>query len=137
MSKTDKIHIDVSLVRRLIATQFPQWADLPIKPVEFSGWDNRTFHLGGHMTARLPSNEEYASQVENEQHWLPKLAPFLPRQIPVPLARGKPAEGYPLPVIWRLPGHFLKVKVGRHSVQRCLLIMAHGRVVGVGHYGRH
>ncbi len=97
MFNTNKIHIDVSLVQKLIATQFPQWADLPIKPVEFSGWDNRTFHLGEHMTVRLPSDMAYASQVENEQYWLPKLAPFLPLQIPEPLAKGKPAEGYPLP----------------------------------------
>jgi len=27
--------------------------------------------------------------------WLPRLAPFLPLAIPVPLAKGKPGEGYP------------------------------------------
>ncbi len=89
------MNVDVSLVRCLIATQFPQWANLPIKPVEFSGWDNRTFHLGDHMTVRLPSQEAYAAQVKNEQFWLPKLAPFLPVPIPTPLAIGRPAEGYP------------------------------------------
>jgi len=94
-NKVYKVHIDVSLVRRLIATQFPQWADLPIKPVEFSGWDNRTFHVGQHMTVRLPSTLEYAPQVEKEHRWLPKLAPLLPLQIPVPLAMGKPTEEYP------------------------------------------
>lgn len=95
MPNTNKIPIDVSLVRRLIATQFPQWADLPINPVECSGWDNRTFHLGEHMTVRLPSAMEYSAQVEKEHCWLPKLAPFLPLPIPVPIAKGKPAEGYP------------------------------------------
>jgi aminoglycoside phosphotransferase (APT) family kinase protein len=59
--------IDVHLVRKLIATQFPQWADLPIKPVEKGGWDNRTFHLGEFMTVRLPSDEEYVPQVKKEQ----------------------------------------------------------------------
>src|SRR3990172_7969785 len=95
MTNTDKIHIDASLVRRLIATQFPQWVDLPVKPIEFGGWDNRTFHLGEHMTVRLPSDAEYSSQAEKEHHWLPKLAPLLPLQIPAPLAMGKPGEGYP------------------------------------------
>jgi len=95
MQITDIVSIDVSLVQRLIAAQFPQWADLPIKPVEFSGWDNRTFHLGEHMTVRLPSDEEYSQQVEKEQFWLPKLAPQLPLPIPTPLAMGKPGEGYP------------------------------------------
>jgi len=91
----DRIDIDVSLVRRLIATQFPQWADLPIEPVEVGGWDNKTFHLGAHMTVRLPSAASYAQQVEKEHRWLPKLAPLLPLPIPVPLAKGTPAEGYP------------------------------------------
>ena len=95
MPNTDKIHIDAALVRRLVAVQFPQWADLPVKPVEFGGWDNRTFHLGEQMTVRLPSAEEYVSSVEKEHCWLPKLAPLLPLPIPVPLAMGKPAQGYP------------------------------------------
>ncbi|RDI48061.1 aminoglycoside phosphotransferase family protein [Aquicella lusitana] len=95
MATTDKIHIDVTLVRRLIAAQFPQWTHLPVKPVEFGGWDNRTFHLGEHMTVRLPSAAIYSPQVEKEHRWLPKLAPHLPLPIPIPLAMGKPAEGYP------------------------------------------
>ena len=92
---TDKVDINVSLVRRLLAAQFPRWADLPIKPVEVSGWDNRTFHLGAQMTVRLPSAAPYALQVEKEHRWLPKLAPLLPLPIPVPLAKGAPTDGYP------------------------------------------
>jgi aminoglycoside phosphotransferase (APT) family kinase protein len=91
----DEVPIDVWLVSRLIATQFPQWADLPIKPVKFGGWDNRTFHLGPHMTVRLPSAAAYSLQVEKEQRWLPRLAPLLPLPIPVPLAMGQPGEGFP------------------------------------------
>ncbi|MGH2533631.1 MAG: aminoglycoside phosphotransferase family protein [Thermomicrobiales bacterium] len=93
----DKVNIDVPLVRRLVTTQFPRWADLPIKPVAFDGWDNRTFHLGEQMTVRLPSAAGYALQVEKEQRWLPRLAPLLPLPIPVPLAMGSPADGYPWP----------------------------------------
>lgn len=89
--------IDASLVGRLIAAQFPEWADLPIRPVRFGGWDNRTFHLGSQMTVRMPSAAPYALQVEKEQHWLPVLAPRLPLPIPVPLALGRPGEGYPWP----------------------------------------
>ena len=87
--------INVSLVGQLVAAQFPQWVYLPIKPVEFCGWDNRTFHLGEDMTVRLPSAETYAAQVEKEHQWLPRLAPLLPLDIPVPLAMGVPADGYP------------------------------------------
>jgi aminoglycoside phosphotransferase (APT) family kinase protein len=91
----DRLDIDVSLVQRLIATQFPQWALLPIRPVDVAGWDNRTFHLGNDMLVRLPSAERYAAQVEKEHRWLPRLAPQLPLPIPVPLALGVPGEGYP------------------------------------------
>lgn len=89
--------IDVALVRRLIAAQFPQWADLAVRPVAESGWDNRTFRLGEEMLVRLPSAAWYAPQVEAEHRWLPVLAPGLPLPIPQPLARGEAGEGYPWP----------------------------------------
>lgn len=91
------IAINDGLARRLVATQFPQWANLPVWPVALSGWDNRTFHLGEHMIVRLPSAADYAAQVEKENRWLPRLAPLLPLPIPAPLAIGEPADGYP----WR------------------------------------
>jgi aminoglycoside phosphotransferase (APT) family kinase protein len=89
------IDINERLVQQLVATQFPQWKNLPIQAVEFSGWDNRTFRLGEKMSVRLPSAEGYAAQVEKEQRWLPKLAPLLPLPIPVPLAMGNPDKHYP------------------------------------------
>jgi aminoglycoside phosphotransferase (APT) family kinase protein len=89
--------IDVALVRRLVAAQFPQWSHLEVRPVEFGGWDNRTFHLGDQMTARLPSAAGYVAQVEKEHRWLPELASHLPLPIPCPLARGESGEGYPWP----------------------------------------
>ena len=91
------MEIDVSLVTRLVAEQFPHWAHLPVRPVEVGGWDNRTFHLGDSMSVRLPSAEGCVPQVEKEHCWLPRLAPLLPLPIPVPLARGGPAHGYPWP----------------------------------------
>ena len=85
------------LVRRLIAAQFPRWADLPVRPVAVGGWDNRTFHLGDAMTVRLPSAAGYVPQVDKEHRWLPLLAPRLPLTVPTPLARGEPGEGCPFP----------------------------------------
>ncbi|WP_353000624.1 phosphotransferase [Mesorhizobium sp. M1295] len=98
--QTPSISIDAALVRRLIAAQFPEWADLPVEPVEPGGWDNRTFRLGDRMSVRLPSAAAYVAQVEKEHRWLPRLAPHLPLPIPVPLARGAPGEGYPWPPRW-------------------------------------
>jgi aminoglycoside phosphotransferase (APT) family kinase protein len=91
----DEVDTDVSLVRRLLAAQFPQWADLPIEPVESAGTDNAIYRLGEDMAVRLPRIHWAIGQVEKEQRWLPKLAPHLPLAIPVPLAKGNPAEGYP------------------------------------------
>ncbi|HEX2807304.1 MAG TPA: phosphotransferase, partial [Kineosporiaceae bacterium] len=82
--------IDARLARRLVDSQFPQWADLPVRPVEVSGWDNRTFRLGDELTIRLPTGDWYARQVGKEQRWLPVLAPRLPLPIPVPAAMGAP-----------------------------------------------
>lgn len=90
-----KLMIDDTLVRCLVAAQFPEWKDLPVRHVARSGWDNRTFHLGEHMLVRMPSSVDYAMRVEKEQKWLPKLAPLLPLPIPVPLAIGEPGHGYP------------------------------------------
>jgi aminoglycoside phosphotransferase (APT) family kinase protein len=87
--------IDAALVERLIASQFPKWKDLQVQPVLLSGSDNRTFHLGSEMLVRMPSSQEYSSQVEKEQYFLPKLAPFLPLPIPTPIDLGEPMHGYP------------------------------------------
>lgn len=95
MSSAETPEISTALVEQLISEQFPQWADLPIRPVKFGGWDNSTFHLGDDMNVRLPSAAHYALQVEKEQHWLPRLAPYLPLRIPAPLAIGRPGRGYP------------------------------------------
>lgn len=95
MSEMQRLTVGADQVRRLVATQFPQWAGLDVRPVERGGWDNITFHLGPAMTVRLPSAAPYAEAVGKEQRWLPVLAPQLPRPVPVPLAQGAPGEGYP------------------------------------------
>ena len=93
----EDVHIDAALVRRLVAAQFPQWADLPVAPVTRSGVDNATYRLGEDMSVRLPRYPRWVGQVEREQRWLPRLAPELPLPVPVPLAQGTPGEHYPFP----------------------------------------
>lgn len=90
-----RVAVDVDQVRRLVAGQFPQWADLPVSRVADGGWDNWTFHLGSEMSVRLPSALEYTEAVEKEHRWLPVFAPRLPLPISTPLAKGEPGEGYP------------------------------------------
>src|SRR5688572_10632460 len=91
----DEAHTDASLVRRLLAAQFPHWAGLPIEPVPSAGTDNAIYRLGDSMAVRLPRIHWATGQVDKEHLWLPRLAPLLPLAVPLPLARGEPGEGYP------------------------------------------
>jgi len=75
-----KADITADMVSWLIADQFPQWAGLPIQPVEAGGVDNTTFRLSQAMSVRLPGADAYVEQVHKEQRWLPVLA----RQLPCP-----------------------------------------------------
>ncbi|WP_428428984.1 aminoglycoside phosphotransferase family protein [Pararhizobium sp.] len=91
----DELDINKPLVSRLIAEQFPDWAGLPLEAVLSAGTDNAIYRLGDDMAVRLPRRTGAAQQVEKESRWLPRLAPHLPLAVPVPLALGIPAAGYP------------------------------------------
>ncbi|WP_340682620.1 aminoglycoside phosphotransferase family protein [Amycolatopsis coloradensis] len=102
----DEADIDEELVRRLVAGQFPAWADLPIEAVASSGTDNAMYRLGTDLAVRLPRIPGAATDVAAEQKWVPLLAPHLPVVVPMPVACGGPALGYPYPwtVCRWLPG---------------------------------
>jgi aminoglycoside phosphotransferase (APT) family kinase protein len=89
--------VDDNLVRRLIAAQFPQWSGLSVRRWPSGGTVNAMYRLGDDMAVRLPLVKGGAGDVSLEQHWLPRLAPFLPTNIPEVLGAGKPALGYPWP----------------------------------------
>jgi aminoglycoside phosphotransferase (APT) family kinase protein len=91
----DEIETDVTLVRRLLAGQFPQWAELQIEPVVSYGTDHDIYRLGEQLAARLPRIGWATAQAAKEAHWLPRLTPHLPLALPVPVAIGHPAAGYP------------------------------------------
>ena len=97
MTLDGRAGIDAALVRRLVATQFPRWRDLPVVPVRSDGWDNRTYRLGRDLSVRLPTADGYVPAVEKEQRWLPVLAPLLPLPIPEPVAIGAPSPEFPRP----------------------------------------
>jgi aminoglycoside phosphotransferase (APT) family kinase protein len=93
----DEVHTDIELVGRLLARQFPRWADLPLRPVPSYGTDHDVYRLGERLVARLPRIGWAAGQAEKEARRLPLLARELPLAVPVPLAVGRPDEGYPFP----------------------------------------
>jgi aminoglycoside phosphotransferase (APT) family kinase protein len=90
-----ELEVDVPLVRRLLAEQFPHWAELPLERVLPAGTDNTIFRLGQGMSVRLPRIEWARGQPELEDEWLPRLASHLPLPVPRPLALGEPGQGYP------------------------------------------
>jgi aminoglycoside phosphotransferase (APT) family kinase protein len=92
--------IDEALARRLVDTQFPQWAGLPLRRLDQAGSDHVIFRLGADLAVRLPRHRGAAGQAGKESHWLPRLAPHLPLAVPVPVALGRPGAGYPWP--WAL-----------------------------------
>jgi aminoglycoside phosphotransferase (APT) family kinase protein len=93
----DEVDTDATLVRRLLAEQFPHWADLPIRAIHPLGTDNANYRVGEEMLVRLPRRERTVGTLEKERRWLPRVAPLLPVAVPLPLGEGVPAEGYPFP----------------------------------------
>ena len=93
----DEVDTDPSLVQRLVAGQFPQWADLPVEPIFPLGTDNANYRLGADKLVRLPRQPGKVAALERELEWLPRLAASLPLAIPEPLGRGEPAEGFQFP----------------------------------------
>lgn len=87
--------IESTVVRRLLEVQFPELAQLPIRPVESMGTVNVIFRLGDDLCVRLPRLEEGDWSLEREWTWLPRLAPHLPLGIPKPVAMGHPTSWYP------------------------------------------
>src|SRR4051812_17221150 len=91
----DELEIDEALVRELVRDQFPHWAELPLCRIEPSGTDNAVFRLGEELAVRIPRRAGPAEPGGKAADWLPRLAPLLPLDIPVPVAQGRPGSGYP------------------------------------------
>jgi aminoglycoside phosphotransferase (APT) family kinase protein len=93
----DEIDIDETLVRGLLTSQFPKWADLPLAFYPSSGTDNVIVRLGDDLAVRLPRHARASGQAEIEYVWLPRLTPLLPLSVPEPLAMGRPDQAFPWP----------------------------------------
>ena len=91
----DELDLDEALVRRLLAEQFPEWAGLALRRIEPSGTVNAIFRLGDDLSVRLARREGPMEPGGKEFDWLPRLAPQLPLEIPMPVAQGHPSAAYP------------------------------------------
>ncbi|WP_154402903.1 phosphotransferase, partial [Nocardioides speluncae] len=97
MKHESEIETDPELVRRLLASQFPQWAELPVRRLPVGGTDHTLYRIGEDLLARMPRIGWATDQAESDQRWLPLLAPRLPLAVPAPVGLGEPGEGFP----WR------------------------------------
>jgi aminoglycoside phosphotransferase (APT) family kinase protein len=90
-----EVPITETLVRKLIGTQFPQWSDLPLRRAQPDGTVHAIFRLGDELSVRVPRVDGSESSESKELEWLPRLAPRLPVEIPVPVGQGHPTDDYP------------------------------------------
>lgn len=100
----DELAITVDTVVRLVETQFPELARLPVERVGLHGTVNAVFRIGDHLTARFPLRSDDPSVargvLEHEAAAARELSTAVAVAVPEPVAIGSPGEGYPLP--WSL-----------------------------------
>jgi aminoglycoside phosphotransferase (APT) family kinase protein len=122
----DEVETDSKLVRHLLASQHPQWADLPIERVRSAGTDNAMYRLGDELAVRLPRIHWSVENVAKEQKWLPVLAPRLPLAVPIPVATGDPDEVFPYPwsVVRWVPGELATLDRLGDPIQAALELAA-------------
>lgn len=96
----EHIRVDLDLARYLVSSQFPAWADLPVRPVAASGHDNAAFRLGSEMLVKFPTAAGYADNLAAEAAAMVAIGTSLTVPIPQPVAAGEPSAAYPWP--WRI-----------------------------------
>jgi uncharacterized protein YbaP (TraB family) len=75
MMNDDEIHIATSLVRRLSAGRFPDWAALPIEALNSAGTDNAIFRPGG--LPRSAVDEFDATMLDRRNRMLDAALPLI------------------------------------------------------------
>jgi len=84
-------------VRRLVASQFPRWRELPLRAVQTQGTVNALFRLGDDLVARFPLVAATRERLEAEASAARELLGRTRFATPEPVALGEPGPGYPLP----------------------------------------
>jgi aminoglycoside phosphotransferase (APT) family kinase protein len=98
----EEVVVDESLVRGLLAEQFPE-LDASSARLLGEGWDNSVWVVEERWAFRFPRRKIAIPGVEREIALLPRLAPLLPVPIPIPTFVGEPSERFP----WRFFGALL------------------------------
>lgn len=91
----DELGVDPDMVRQLVRQSLPQYADMSLAPLGFSGSSNALFRLGDELLVRLPRQPGGSVAIEKEARWLPVVAAGLTTTVPEVVAVGQPGFGYP------------------------------------------
>lgn len=91
----DEIPIDVALVQRLLADQFPHLANKKCSILNTAGTVNAICRLDDDLYVRLPRKASWSAGIVDELTWLPQLAPHLTLTIPTPYAKGESTKQFP------------------------------------------
>jgi len=92
---SEELVTDVALVRRLVGSQFPTWAEAHVDRVLVTSTDNDVYRLGSDLAVRLPRRASAETALNKEHEWLPRIASCLKVAVPLPVAKGVPDDGYP------------------------------------------
>ncbi|MGB0934552.1 MAG: aminoglycoside phosphotransferase family protein [Alphaproteobacteria bacterium] len=87
--------LSIEIIRELLNDQFPDWADLSIKPLSHQGTDNVMLKLGNDKIIRLPRTQRSEASLIKECLWLPIIGDRLSIQIPHIIGNGQPSKEYP------------------------------------------
>ena len=100
----DELDVSDDVVARLVAEQFPEYADRPVVRVGAHGTVHAVFRVGTEVAARFPLRADdpavARAALDHEAAAARELAAAVSVAVPEPLAIGAPGEGYPLP--WAL-----------------------------------
>jgi aminoglycoside phosphotransferase (APT) family kinase protein len=91
-----EVIVEVDMVRALVASQFPELADLECVAAG-EGFDNYQWRLGDDLVARIPRRSMAIEPLLNELRWLDDVVARVTLQTPAPLRAGVPGEGFPFP----------------------------------------
>jgi aminoglycoside phosphotransferase (APT) family kinase protein len=96
----DQLPVTAEMVRRLVAHQFPPWAERPIVEVTSHGTVNALFRIGAELVARFPLRagevEATRRELTAEADAAQELVGRTPFATPRPVAIGGPGFGYPM-----------------------------------------
>jgi aminoglycoside phosphotransferase (APT) family kinase protein len=96
-----QLNVSAAQVRSLVAEQFPQWQELPVRKVTSAGTDNAIFRIGAQFAGRFPLEPKEAGAADRrlraEADAARQLAGRTRFATPEPVAIGQPGAGYPLP----------------------------------------